>query len=89
MLTKWPTDAGTRSSPRSTGATNADEISVSGPTKAISTRSQPIAIELPPPKKVNSAPVYTPPAPLSARGDLPGYVLISLCRYQDLLAAAV
>lgn len=35
-------------------------------------RSQPIAIELPAPKKVNSAPVYTPPAPLSARGDLPG-----------------
>ncbi|OTA58636.1 hypothetical protein K449DRAFT_397855 [Hypoxylon sp. EC38] len=35
-------------------------------------RTRPIAIELPTTKKVNSAPVYTPPAPLSARGDLPG-----------------
>ncbi|KAI1771647.1 hypothetical protein F4818DRAFT_198293 [Hypoxylon cercidicola] len=35
-------------------------------------RARPIAIELPTAKKVNSAPVYTPPAPLSARGDLPG-----------------
>ncbi|RYP16816.1 hypothetical protein DL767_010127 [Monosporascus sp. MG133] len=36
--------------------------------------SRPIAIELPTSKNVNSAPVYTPPAPLSARGDLPcGY----------------
>ncbi|KAI0112874.1 hypothetical protein F4814DRAFT_449326 [Daldinia grandis] len=35
-------------------------------------RAKPIAIELPIVKKVNSAPVYTPPAPLSARGDLPG-----------------
>ncbi|KAJ3555884.1 hypothetical protein NPX13_g10261 [Xylaria arbuscula] len=36
-------------------------------------RSQPIAIELPAPKKLSgSASVYTPPAPLSARGDLPG-----------------
>lgn len=35
-------------------------------------RTRPIAIELPTAKKVNSAPVYTPPAPLSARGDLPG-----------------
>ncbi|KAI0848164.1 hypothetical protein F5Y00DRAFT_262799 [Daldinia vernicosa] len=35
-------------------------------------RAKPIAIELPTVKKVNSAPVYTPPAPLSARGDLPG-----------------
>ncbi|KAI1803689.1 hypothetical protein F4811DRAFT_323342 [Daldinia bambusicola] len=35
-------------------------------------RTRPIAIELPVTKKVNSAPVYTPPAPLSARGDLPG-----------------
>ncbi|KAI8951548.1 hypothetical protein F4801DRAFT_283804 [Xylaria longipes] len=68
----WSTDPGTRSSPRSTGATNADETSVSGSAKAIPARSQPIAIELPAPKKVNSAPVYTPPAPLSARGDLPG-----------------
>ncbi|KAI1156246.1 hypothetical protein F4825DRAFT_318921 [Nemania diffusa] len=63
------TESGTRSSPRST---NADEASVSGPAKSSPTRSQPIAIELPAPKKVSSAPVYTPPAPLSARGDLPG-----------------
>ncbi|RYP06673.1 hypothetical protein DL764_003019 [Monosporascus ibericus] len=36
--------------------------------------SRPIAIELPNPKNITSAPVYTPPAPLSARGDLPcGY----------------
>ncbi|KAI1452588.1 hypothetical protein F4805DRAFT_23396 [Annulohypoxylon moriforme] len=35
-------------------------------------RTRPIAIELPTAKKANSAPVYTPPAPLSARGDLPG-----------------
>ncbi|KAK6956446.1 hypothetical protein Daesc_001724 [Daldinia eschscholtzii] len=35
-------------------------------------QTRPIAIELPTAKKVNSAPVYTPPAPLSARGDLPG-----------------
>ncbi|KAJ8128024.1 hypothetical protein O1611_g5613 [Lasiodiplodia mahajangana] len=59
----------TRSSPRSI---NADEASTSGPTKLTPPRSQPIAIELPAPKKVSSAPVYTPPAPLSARGDLPG-----------------
>ncbi|KAI1092856.1 hypothetical protein F5B19DRAFT_186773 [Rostrohypoxylon terebratum] len=36
------------------------------------TRTRPIAIELPTAKKVTSAPIYTPPAPLSARGDLPG-----------------
>ncbi|KAL7621214.1 hypothetical protein AAE478_008531 [Parahypoxylon ruwenzoriense] len=35
-------------------------------------QTRPIAIELPTAKKANSAPVYTPPAPLSARGDLPG-----------------
>ncbi|PHH87034.1 hypothetical protein CDD83_9405 [Cordyceps sp. RAO-2017] len=34
--------------------------------------SRPITIELPKIKKLNSAPVYTPPEPLSARGDLPG-----------------
>ncbi|KAK5999043.1 hypothetical protein PT974_01430 [Cladobotryum mycophilum] len=34
--------------------------------------SRPIAIELPKMRKINSAPVYTPPEPLSARGDLPG-----------------
>ncbi|KAI0548465.1 hypothetical protein F4679DRAFT_550557 [Xylaria curta] len=72
MLMNWSTDPGTRSSPRSTGTTNADETLVSGSAKSIPARSQPIAIELPAPRKVNSAPVYTPPAPLSARGDLPG-----------------
>ncbi|KAI1141016.1 hypothetical protein F5Y05DRAFT_410866 [Hypoxylon sp. FL0543] len=40
--------------------------------KSTPARTRPIAIELPTTKKVNSAPVYTPPAPLSARGDLPG-----------------
>ncbi|KAK8099398.1 uncharacterized protein PG998_012639 [Apiospora kogelbergensis] len=39
-----------------------------------SVRSRPIAIELPVPKKIvsSSSSVYTPPAPLSARGDVPG-----------------
>ncbi|ORY67450.1 uncharacterized protein BCR38DRAFT_158463 [Pseudomassariella vexata] len=39
-----------------------------------SSRSRPIAIEFPTTKKVtsNGSSVYTPPAPLSARGDLPG-----------------
>ncbi|KAK6839544.1 hypothetical protein PG989_016078 [Apiospora arundinis] len=39
-----------------------------------SVRSRPIAIELPVPKKITSSTssVYTPPAPLSARGDVPG-----------------
>lgn len=35
-------------------------------------RSKPIAIELPTLRKINTAPAYTPPEPLSARGDLPG-----------------
>jgi hypothetical protein len=39
-----------------------------------SERSRPIAIELPTIRKINTAPNYTPPEPLSARGDLPGYV---------------
>ncbi|KAI2634700.1 hypothetical protein GGS26DRAFT_581561 [Hypomontagnella submonticulosa] len=42
------------------------------PPRSTPARTRPIAIELPTTKKVNSAPVYTPPAPLSARGDLPG-----------------
>ncbi|KAI1181056.1 hypothetical protein F4777DRAFT_41 [Nemania sp. FL0916] len=62
------TEPGTRSSPRSS---NAEDTS-SGFAKPTPVRSQPIAIELPAPKKLSSAPVYTPPAPLSARGDLPG-----------------
>lgn len=33
-------------------------------------RSRPIAIELP--SRRPSGPIYTPPEPLSARGDLPG-----------------
>ncbi|KAK6085461.1 hypothetical protein SCUP234_03009 [Seiridium cupressi] len=46
------------------------ESSQTSPTSA----SRPIAIELPTVKKAtpNSSSVYTPPAPLSARGDLPG-----------------
>ncbi|RWA14202.1 hypothetical protein EKO27_g938 [Xylaria grammica] len=69
------TESGTRSSPRSistdeaSGLANANANANAKPTPP---RSQPIAIELPAPKKVSSAPVYTPPAPLSARGDLPG-----------------
>ncbi|KAI0403560.1 hypothetical protein F4802DRAFT_598954 [Xylaria palmicola] len=58
----------TLSSPRST---NADEAA-SHAQQPGPPRSKPIAIELPAPKKVTSAPVYTPTAPLSARGDLPG-----------------
>ncbi|KAJ2994392.1 hypothetical protein NUW58_g1572 [Xylaria curta] len=68
MLMQSSTEPGTRSPPRST---NADESSGSGSAKSIPARSKPIAIELPAPKKVSGA-VYTPPAPLSARGDLPG-----------------
>ncbi|PHH64210.1 hypothetical protein CDD81_4824 [Ophiocordyceps australis] len=34
--------------------------------------SRPIAIEMPKVKKLSSSSVYTPPEPLSARGDLPG-----------------
>ncbi|KAI1300495.1 hypothetical protein F5Y03DRAFT_230020 [Xylaria venustula] len=69
LLTNVLTESGTRSSPHSA---NADEAS--GVPKPTPPRSQPIAIELPAPKKasISSAPVYTPPAPLSARGDLPG-----------------
>ena len=38
--------------------------------------SKPIAIDLPSTvRKINTAPVYTPPEPVSARGDLPGYVI--------------
>lgn len=37
-------------------------------------RSMPIAIDFPTIRKINTAPVYTPPEPLSARGDIPGYV---------------
>lgn len=46
--------------------------------------SRPIAIELPTIKKTtpnSSSSVYTPPAPLSARGDLPGYVTNSRCAH--------
>ncbi|KAI0395187.1 hypothetical protein F5Y17DRAFT_220159 [Xylariaceae sp. FL0594] len=60
------TEPGTRLSPR------AGESSSSGHSSFAPASSKPIAIELPSVKKVNNAPVYTPPAPLSARGDLPG-----------------
>ncbi|KFH43799.1 hypothetical protein ACRE_054290 [Hapsidospora chrysogenum ATCC 11550] len=43
-----------------------------------SSSSQPISIDIPRAKKSTSAPVYTPPEPLSARGDLPGYAIL-LC----------
>ncbi|KAK3396186.1 hypothetical protein B0T20DRAFT_357367 [Sordaria brevicollis] len=38
----------------------------------IVTRSKPIAIELPPTRRLSTAPVETPPSPLSARGDIQG-----------------
>ncbi|KAI2639441.1 hypothetical protein GGS21DRAFT_538156 [Xylaria nigripes] len=71
-LMNLPNDSGTRSPPRS--------INIDDTTKTIKTtkttttttpppRSQPIAIELPPGKKLNSS---LPIAPLSARGDTPG-----------------
>ncbi|KAI0975750.1 hypothetical protein F4678DRAFT_457103 [Xylaria arbuscula] len=62
-------NSSTRSSPHSVNADEASDVP-----KRTPPRSQPIAIELPAPKKTStsSAPVYTPPAPLSARGDLPG-----------------
>ncbi|KAI1813141.1 hypothetical protein GGS20DRAFT_554557 [Poronia punctata] len=66
---RYVRSSGTRSSPRSV---NAEESSSSGHARSTPAPSQPIAIELPSIKKVNSAPVVTPPAPLSARGDLPG-----------------
>lgn len=40
------------------------------------TRSKPIAIELPPTRRLSTAPVETPPSPLSARGDIQGYVCL-------------
>ncbi|KAI8966373.1 hypothetical protein F5Y11DRAFT_153887 [Daldinia sp. FL1419] len=48
-----------------------DPVLIDAP-RSTPARTRPIAIELPTTKKANSAPVYTPPAPLSARGDLPG-----------------
>lgn len=38
----------------------------------IVTRSKPIAIELPPTRRLSTAPIETPPSPLSARGDIQG-----------------
>ncbi|KJZ68803.1 hypothetical protein HIM_11807 [Hirsutella minnesotensis 3608] len=46
-----------------------DNSSITSPRSA---DSRPIAIELPNIKKLAAAPVYTPPEPLSVRGDLPG-----------------
>ncbi|KAI1493207.1 hypothetical protein F5X96DRAFT_677238 [Biscogniauxia mediterranea] len=65
----WRVTGGTHSPSRTTGA---GDTSLSAPPRSTLIRSKPIAIELPTAKKANSAPVYTPPAPLSARGDLPG-----------------
>ncbi|KAI1246259.1 hypothetical protein MGN70_013157 [Eutypa lata] len=58
--------------PPKSGTVALDSSLLESSPKTAPARSRPIAIELPTTKKVNSAPVYTPPAPLSARGDLPG-----------------
>ncbi|KAI1851972.1 hypothetical protein JX265_008222 [Neoarthrinium moseri] len=54
---------------------SADSSPPDSPRGSPSSSSRPIAIDLPPTTKKSvssSASVYTPPAPLSARGDLPG-----------------
>ncbi|KAI1498393.1 hypothetical protein F5X99DRAFT_420628 [Biscogniauxia marginata] len=66
----WRMTGGTHSPSRTTGTS---DPSLSASPRSTPIQSKPIAIELPTTKKkVSSAPVYTPPAPLSARGDLPG-----------------
>ncbi|KAI1339244.1 hypothetical protein F5Y15DRAFT_416118 [Xylariaceae sp. FL0016] len=75
-----PHQAGSPRGPQSDFPTSNDySSSVSGHCRPTTTStptarsSKPITIELPAPKKVTSSgSVYTPPAPLSARGDLPG-----------------
>ncbi|KAI0476450.1 hypothetical protein GGR56DRAFT_471589 [Xylariaceae sp. FL0804] len=60
---------------RSPGGTHSPSGPIADPFTPTPTGSKPIAIELPPASKPPGAtPVYTPPppAPLSARGDLPG-----------------
>ncbi|KAJ4395430.1 hypothetical protein N0V85_006553 [Neurospora sp. IMI 360204] len=47
-------------------------ISESKDASKVVTRSKPIAIELPPTRRLSTAPVETPPSPLSARGDIQG-----------------
>ncbi|KAK3951146.1 hypothetical protein QBC32DRAFT_169615 [Pseudoneurospora amorphoporcata] len=47
-------------------------ISESKDASKIVTRSKPIAIELPPTRRLSTAPIETPPSPLSARGDIQG-----------------
>ncbi|RYO89555.1 hypothetical protein DL766_004601 [Monosporascus sp. MC13-8B] len=70
MHLRPPSASGTGHSP-SRSPINHESSFVDSP-RSTPAGSRPIAIELPTTKKVNSAPVYTPPAPLSARGDLPG-----------------
>ncbi|KJZ74326.1 hypothetical protein HIM_06332 [Hirsutella minnesotensis 3608] len=55
--------------PAFTNKNSPDNSTITSPKSA---DSRPIAIELPKIKKLTAAPVYTPPEPLSARGDLPG-----------------
>lgn len=72
MHLRPPSASSTGHSPSRTPITH--EPSLVDSPRSTAAGSRPIAIELPTQKNVNSAPVYTPPAPLSARGDLPcGY----------------
>jgi len=52
--------------------TSAAESAPAAPREAFSSGSRPISIDIPQVKKLNTSSVYTPPEPLSARGDLSG-----------------
>ncbi|KAI2619702.1 hypothetical protein GGR54DRAFT_126132 [Hypoxylon sp. NC1633] len=72
MTTQNPQHPRPEASPKLRSAIGNNDPSLFDSPRSTPVRTRPIAIELPTTKKVNSAPVYTPPAPLSARGDLPG-----------------
>ncbi|KAI1370736.1 hypothetical protein F4677DRAFT_457672 [Hypoxylon crocopeplum] len=71
MATENPHHQHPGASPRLRPASGRKDPSLLDSPRSTPVQTRPIAIELPT-TKVNSAPVYTPPAPLSARGDLPG-----------------